>query len=126
MLAVAMMTGSLALLPFAQPGALGVVACLNYELVGSAGATLLLITMFSEVPAQVPPDTIARVMAVSSMAAEGGTLLGALLGGTLGMSLGIPFTLGGSFLLALTLNALLVSWLGKRSRPLRDGQIAKS
>lgn len=120
--AVALLTASFALLPLARPGVLGVVACLNYEVLGSFGASLLLITVFSEVPHQVPPNTIARVMAVIGLVPEAAMMLGALMGGTLGSVLGIPQALAASFALALLSDAALVLWLSRRRRSLPKSQ----
>jgi MFS family permease len=114
--AVAMLTGSFALLPMARPGGLGLLACLNYELMGSFGASLLLITFFAEVPRQVPSNAIARVLAVISLMPEVATMLGALIGGTLGTSLGIPHAFATSFVFALLSGLALVLGLGWRRR----------
>ncbi len=114
-LAVTLLTCSFALLPFARPGWFGVVACVTYDLLGSFGAPLLIITIFSEVPNQVPPHTIARVMAAITLVPEAAAMIGALLGGFLGTAVGIPRTLGISFAFALLSNAalLLVRRLGR-------------
>ncbi|NVJ20855.1 MFS transporter [Myxococcus sp. AM011] len=115
-MAVATLTGSFALLPLARPGALGLLACLNYELMGSFGASLLLITLFAEVPRQVPSNALARVMAVVSLMPEVSTMLGAILGGTLGASLGVPRTFAVSFVFALLSGTALVLGLAWRRR----------
>lgn len=117
-LAVALLTCSFALLPFARPGWLGVVACVSYDLLGSFGAPLLIITIFSEVPNQVPPHAIARVMAAITLVPEAAAMTGSLLGGFLGTKLGIPSTFGVGLALALLSNAvlLLVRRLGERRR----------
>ncbi|NTX13027.1 MFS transporter [Myxococcus sp. CA056] len=120
--AVALLTGSFALLPLARPGALGLVACLNYELMGSFGASLLLITLFAEVPRQVPSNALARVMAVISLMPEVSTMLGALLGGTLGTSLGIPRAFAVSFAFALLSGTALALGLAWRRRLLLKRQ----
>jgi predicted MFS family arabinose efflux permease len=114
--AVVMLTWSFALLPLARPGWLGLLACLNYELMGSFGASLLLITFFAEVPRQVPSNAIARVMAVISLMPEVATMLGALIGGALGTSLGIPQAFAMSFAFALLSGFALALGLGWRRR----------
>jgi predicted MFS family arabinose efflux permease len=106
-IAIVCLTLSFALLPFATPGVFGAIACANYEFVGSFGASLLIITVFSEVPARVPPHTIARVMAAVTLVPEGAALLGSLIGGVLATAWGLRVTFGASLVFSVAANLLL-------------------
>ncbi|AUX48508.1 uncharacterized protein SOCE26_100460 [Sorangium cellulosum] len=121
--AAAVLTLAFAGLPFGRPGPLGILVCFTYELLGSFGAMLLVITVFSEVPRRVPPSTIARSMAVMSLIPEGSSMLGALAGGALGAALGIRSALGASFAFVLLADAALALLLlsSRRRRAARDG-----
>lgn len=79
----ALMTLSLVGLPLAQPGWSGLAACLVYELAGSFGAALMLITVVSEIPRRAGSGSVARGIAVINLVPELAATAGALAGGLL-------------------------------------------
>jgi MFS family permease len=107
-LAALLLVASLSGLPFAGVGWTGIAACVGYELTGSLGATLILIVVFSEIPARVRGDAIARGLAVANLVPEACATLGALAGGLLGTAIGVrPALLVG--LVAAVLGAAAVA-----------------
>lgn len=100
-LASALLVSSFAGLPFATAGWPGAAAVVYYELAGSFGATLMLVSVFSEIPARVPRREIARSFAVANIVPEATALAGALLGGLLAADIGVPATLAAGLAVAV-------------------------
>lgn len=99
-------------LPFAQHGWSGFAACLLYELAGSFGAALLVITVISEIPGRIAKTGIARGMAVTNLVPEIAATAGALAGGVLATLTSVRFTLWSSLVFAAVTIALTV-WLSR-------------
>lgn len=93
-LASALLVLSLAPLPVASAGWPGIAACVCYGLLGSFGAVVLLSSVFSEIPARVSPDRIARSFAMANLVPEIFAVAGSLAGGFLATQIGIRATLG--------------------------------
>jgi MFS family permease len=108
---------SLVLVPFGTVGAPGVLVALNLDLMGSFGATLLIVTVFGDLQATAAKGTVARVMAFASTLLQAATATGAVLGGLLGAAIGVRTTLslaaGGLCLLLIPRTAL---WYREWSR----------
>lgn len=95
-------------LPFAQHGWSGVAASLLYELAGSFGAGLLVVTVISEIPGRVANTAIARGMAVANLVPELAATAGALAGGVLATATSVRLTLWASLVFAALTIALTV------------------
>ena len=104
-----LLVASLAGLPFAQPGWTGLAACLFYELAGSFGAVLMVITVVSEIPDRLASGAIARGMAIANLVPEIAATLGALAGGALASGTSVRFTLWSAALLAVAAGLLTLA-----------------
>jgi predicted MFS family arabinose efflux permease len=101
-----LMVVSLAGLPIAQPGWSGLAACLFYELAGSFGAVLMVITVVSEIPSRVSSKAIARAMALTNLVPEIAATAGALAGGVIASAISVRFTLWTSLAVAVVFGVL--------------------
>jgi predicted MFS family arabinose efflux permease len=111
-----LMVVSLAGLPFAQPGWSGLAACLFYELAGSFGAVLMVITVVSQIPSRVASKAIARGMALANLVPEIAATIGALAGGVVASAISVRFTMWASLALAALLGLLTLAILFRRPR----------
>jgi predicted MFS family arabinose efflux permease len=111
---------SLVLLPASTGGATGAAGVVLFELAGSFGGTLLIATVFGTLQRDAPGASVARVMAVSTMALQVAGLAGAAAGGVLGTALGLRGTLAvASALLVLVSLPMLARW--RTADPTREG-----
>ena len=111
---------SLVLVPFGTVGAVAVLVALNLDLMGSFGATLLIVTVFGDLQATAARGTVARVMAFASTLLQAATAVGALLGGALGAVAGVRPTLAlAAAVLAVLLVPRTVFWY-REWRPASD------
>lgn len=112
--AALLMLISFAGLPLARPGVGGLIACFFYELVGSFGAALMVITIVSEIPTRLPRSATARAMAVANLVPEVAATVGALAGGLLASGTSVRATLLASFLFAAGAGGLsLIAMYGR-------------
>lgn len=100
-------------LPLAQHGWSGFAAVLLYELAGSFGAGLLVITVISEIPGRVTKTAIARGMAITNLVPEIAATAGALAGGVLATATSVRLTLWSSLVFA-ALTVALTAFLTHR------------
>jgi len=112
----ALMVASLAVLPLAEPGWSGAFASVAYELVGSFGATLTVVTIVSEIPVRIAPGAIARAIALANIAPEVAAMTGALAGGALASIASVRSTLWAGFIVAAA-GCLLVLVLARHRPP---------
>jgi len=115
----ALMVVSLAGLPIAEPGWGGLAACLFYELAGSFGAVLMVITVISEIPGRVNPTAIARGMALANLVPEIAATIGALSGGVVASLISVRFTMWASLAVA-ALFGLMTLAINRFSQSPRD------
>ena len=115
----ALMVVSLAGLPIAEPGWGGLAACLFYELAGSFGAVLMVITVISEIPGRVNPTAIARGMALANLVPEIAATIGALSGGVVASLVSVRFTMWASLAVA-ALFGLMTLAINRFSQSPRD------
>ena len=113
-LAGVLMVVSLAGLPIAQPGWSGLAACLFYELAGSFGAVLMVITVVSEIPGRVSSNAIARAMALANLVPEIAATIGALAGGVVASLISVRFTMWASLGLATLFGLLTIAMTRSR------------
>jgi predicted MFS family arabinose efflux permease len=106
-----LMVVSLAGLPIAQPGWSGLAACLFYELAGSFGAVLMVITVVSEIPSRVSSKAVARGMALANLVPEIAATVGALAGGVVASAISVRFTMWASLALAALLGLLTLAMI---------------
>lgn len=105
-------------LPLAQQGWSGLAACLLYELAGSFGAGLLVITVISEIPGRIARTAIARGMAITNLVPEIAATAGALAGGALATMTSVRLTLWSSLVFAaLTIAIAVFMTRGRTRRP---------
>lgn len=112
----ALMVASLAGLPLAEPGWSGAFACLLYELLGSFGATLTVVTIVSEIPVRIAPGATARAIAIANIVPELAAMTGALAGGTLASVVSVRATLWASLVIAAAGGLLTVLFAHYRPR----------
>lgn len=103
-----LMTASLVALPLAQEGWSGLAACVFYELAGSFGAALTVITIVSEIPARLPGSGIARAMAMANLVPEAAATFGALAGGAIASGASVRTALWVSVVVVLLAGIVLV------------------
>jgi predicted MFS family arabinose efflux permease len=110
-LASVLLVSSFAGLPLATPGWIGLSVVFYYELAGSFGAGLMLVSVFSEIPLRVPGREIARGLAVANVIPDLTALTGALIGGFLATAIGVRPTLAISLAVAVLCSLAMGGYL---------------
>ncbi len=105
---------SMIALPFASELGWGVFCCMIYELFGSFGGTLTIISIFSWLQANLPYEHLARGIAGAALIPELGQVLGALVGATLAGLFGVRSLLIGVATLSMLAGS---ATLWKRGKP---------